>query len=243
MKAIGYIRVSTQKQADTGVSLEAQEGSIHSYCKTFGLTLVELVEDAGKSAKTLNRPGMIRLLDMLERGEAEAVVVYKLDRAFRSIIDALVTMQHLKDKGIAFHSVTDKIDTSSAMGRAMLHILLSFGQLERELAGERTRDALQATKGSNGGNVLLDYRQRTGKLVTGQAPFGYRWSGEEGDRDRELETNNLEMMTVATILEWAECGWKPARIKRELEERGIAPRRGKVWHRTQIVRILQAEYY
>ena len=75
MKAIGYIRVSTQKQADTGVSLEAQEGAIHSYCKTFGLTLVELIEDAGKSAKTLNRPGMIRMLDMWERGEAEAVVV------------------------------------------------------------------------------------------------------------------------------------------------------------------------
>ncbi len=242
MKAIGYIRVSTQKQADTGVSLEAQEGYIHSYCKTFGLTLVELVEDAGKSAKTLNRPGMIKLLGMCERGEAEAVVVYKLDRAFRSLLDALVTMQHLKDKGIAFHSVKDKIDTSSAMGRAMLHILLSFGQLERELVGERTKDALQATKGSNGGNVLLDYRKRAGKLVTGQAPFGYCWSGEEGDKDRALVRDGAEWHVVQRIRVMAET-MKVGKIKQTLEEAGLHPRRGKVWHRTQIVRILQAQYY
>lgn len=242
MKAVGYTRVSTQKQADTGVSLEAQEGSIHSYCKTFGLTLVDMIEDAGKSAKTLNRPGFIRLLQMTERGEVGAVVVYKLDRAFRSLIDALVTLQLLKDRGVAFHSVTDRIDTSSAMGRALLHSILTFAQLERELIGERTRDALQATKGSNGGSALLDYRQRAGKLVTGQAPFGYRWSGEEGDKDRELEEDSEEMHTVKRIRIMAETV-TVGKIKQVLEEAGITPRRGKVWHRTQITRILQAQYY
>ena len=244
MNAVGYIRVSTQKQAHNGVSLEAQESSIRSYCTTFGLDLGEIIEDAGASAKTLRRPGMGRLLNMVDAGEVGAIVIYKLDRAFRSMMDALVTMEHLDAGGVAFHSVTEKLDTSTAFGRAFLHILMSLAQLEREQIGERTRDALRATKGSNGGNALLEYRKAAGKLVTGQAPFGYCWRPvEKGSKKKELVVNPAEMVAVNLIRELATAGQTPTQIKKNLEARGFGARHKAYWHTTQIARIVRAEFY
>jgi site-specific DNA recombinase len=91
MKAIGYIRVSTEDQAREGVSLDNQKSKIRAYCELKEMEIVGIVEDAGISGKNLNRPGVQKVLDMARRKEVDAVIVYKLDRMFRSTVDALET--------------------------------------------------------------------------------------------------------------------------------------------------------
>jgi DNA invertase Pin-like site-specific DNA recombinase len=87
MKAIGYVRVSTEEQATQGVSLDAQTDKIQAYASLYDIELLEIITDAGVSAKTLERPGLEKALKMLEAGEAEALVIVKLDRLTRSVRD------------------------------------------------------------------------------------------------------------------------------------------------------------
>jgi DNA invertase Pin-like site-specific DNA recombinase len=91
MSAVGYVRVSTEDQAKEGVSLDNQKSKIKAYCQLKDLELRELIEDAGISAKNLRRPGVQKVLRLARRREIDAVVVYKLDRIFRSTVDALET--------------------------------------------------------------------------------------------------------------------------------------------------------
>jgi DNA invertase Pin-like site-specific DNA recombinase len=86
-KTIGYTRVSTSEQATEGVSLEMQARKIGSYCDVKDWTLDEVISDEGESAKSLNRPGVTRLIDMVEAGQVATVLVYKLDRLTRSVAD------------------------------------------------------------------------------------------------------------------------------------------------------------
>ena len=91
MTAIGYVRVSTEDQAKEGVSLDNQKAKIEAYCQLKDLELSEIVEDAGISAKNLKRPGVQKVLRMARKKKIDAIVVYKLDRIFRSTVDALET--------------------------------------------------------------------------------------------------------------------------------------------------------
>ena len=95
IKAIGYIRVSTDEQAKEGMSLENQEAKIKAYCDLRDLKLLEIVEDAGISAKNLRRPGAQKIMEMARKKMVDAVVVYKLDRMFRSTVDALETTKQI----------------------------------------------------------------------------------------------------------------------------------------------------
>ena len=103
MKAIGYIRVSTEEQAATGISLDAQRAKIEAYATLKDLELVGIVEDAGKSAKDLKRPGVQQVLDMARRKAVDAVIIIKLDRMFRCTVDALNTAQDFDRRGAALH--------------------------------------------------------------------------------------------------------------------------------------------
>ena len=113
--AVGYIRVSTDKQADHGVSLDAQKAKLEAYATLYELTLVDIIVDAGVSAKTLDRPGLARALAMLDKGQANALLVAKLDRLTRSVKDlgSLVEDCFSSDK-ITLLSVADNIDTRTS---------------------------------------------------------------------------------------------------------------------------------
>ena len=91
MPTVGYIRVSTDDQAKEGVSLDNQKSKIEAYCQLKDLNLSEIIEDAGISAKNLKRPGVQRVLKLARKKQVDAVVIYKLDRIFRSTVDALET--------------------------------------------------------------------------------------------------------------------------------------------------------
>jgi DNA invertase Pin-like site-specific DNA recombinase len=143
-RTIAYLRVSTDKQADRGVSLDAQRAKLKTYAELYELDLVEVIVDAGQSAKSLDRPGLQRALAMLKAGEAEALLVVKLDRLTRSVVDLGTMVERYFAPGkAALLSVGEQIDTRSAAGRLVLNVLASVSQWEREAIGERTATAMQ----------------------------------------------------------------------------------------------------
>jgi DNA invertase Pin-like site-specific DNA recombinase len=146
MRVIGYVRVSTEGQAVSGAGLEAQRRAIVAECRRRGWELVETIEDAGYSAKDLKRPGVQEALRSLEAGEAKALVVAKLDRLSRSMLDFAALMATAQKQSWGLVALDCVVDTSTPAGEAMAHVLATFGQLERRLIGQRTKEALAAKK-------------------------------------------------------------------------------------------------
>lgn len=160
MATIGYARVSTLEQAREGISLENQEAKIRIYASLNDLNLVEVIRDEGASGKSLDRQGMTRLLEMVNAGKVEAVIVYKLDRLSRKTIDTLNLIELFEAKDVAFHSISEKVDTKSATGKFFLTIISAIAQMERDLIAERTKDALA-------------YKKANGEWIGG-VPFGFK---------------------------------------------------------------------
>jgi DNA invertase Pin-like site-specific DNA recombinase len=219
-KAIGYARVSTQEQAEHGVSIDAQVAKIRAYAELYDLELVDVVVDAGVSAKTLDRPGLTAVLQALDNGEAEAVVIFKLDRLTRSVVDWNILVDAYfggKAKGVLL-SVSEQVDPKSAAGRLCLNMLMSVTQWEREAIGERTKAAMA-------------HRQACGQHV-GSPAFGYEMiSGE-------LKKKICESEIVALIQQLKSEGLKLQAIADELNAQGIQTKRGCKWQGTQVKRVL-----
>ena len=120
-KAIGYVRVSTDKQADRGVSLEAQVEKIEAMCIVQDVELLDVLVDAGESVKDLDRPGMVRILEMVQSRAVGMVIVAKLDRLTRSVKDLAVLLEQFQRRGVSLVSVAESLDTGSASGRLVLN--------------------------------------------------------------------------------------------------------------------------
>lgn len=159
-RVVGYIRVSTEDQAREGVSLDAQRAKLEAYALAMDIELVAIHEDAGVSAKSLDRPGLSAALKALENGEADGILVTKLDRLTRSVRDLGSLLEtHFGEGRCDLLSVADSVDTRTAGGRLVLNVLASVSQWEREAIGERTREALAHLKASGvklGGPRLED---------------------------------------------------------------------------------------
>jgi site-specific DNA recombinase len=167
MKAIGYARVSTEEQAREGVSLDNQEAKIRAYAEVHDLNLIDVIRDEGISGKTLNRPGIARVLDMAKARKIDAIIVYKLDRLSRKTLDTLNTVEMLEASGVAFHSISERIDTKSASGKFFLTIISALAQMERDLISERTVDALSYKRGRREwmGRIPYGYKVEDNHLV------------------------------------------------------------------------------
>jgi DNA invertase Pin-like site-specific DNA recombinase len=139
---LGYVRVSTGEQADSGAGLEAQRTAIRLACEQRGWELVGVVEDAGFSAATLARPGITEAFEVLESGAASVLVVAKLDRLSRSLLDFAAVMERSRRKRWALVALDLGVDTTTPQGEMMANILATFAQFERRLIGQRTKDAL-----------------------------------------------------------------------------------------------------
>jgi len=203
MKRIGaYIRVSTEEQARGGVSMEMQEAKIRAYCEVYDLSLVTLIRDEGISAKDITgRPGVRGLFDLAYQGQIEGIVVYKTDRLFRNRIDALITEEKFRDFGIALHSVTEHIDTTTAMGRHIFAIIVSQAAFERELIAERTRDALR--------------HKRAAGRVFNHTPYGWDRVGDK------LIENKFEQGVIAFIRGCRASDWTLQAIADHLNEKEV----------------------
>jgi len=222
MKAIGYVRVSTEKQADFGVSLEAQSEKVRAMAVVQGADLVEVIVDAGESAKSLNRPGMERLLSLVDAGAVDAVIIAKLDRLTRSVADLAELLKRFERRGVSLVSVADSLDTRSAAGRLVLNIMVSVSQWEREAIGERTRDAMH-------------HKRANGERV-GTVPFGYRAAAD----GLHLEADPAEQGVLSRIRELKAAGHTTRQIADELTRQGFTTRRGTAWRFQYVAEALRA---
>lgn len=210
MKVIGYIRVSTQDQAEGGVSLAAQRDKLEQYANLFDLELVGIVEDAGASAKTLQRPGLQQALAALKAGEAEGLLVAKLDRLTRSVKDLGALLDSHFRTEFSLLSVADKIDTSTAAGRLVLNVLASVSEWEREAIGERTSVALRhkQSRGEHVGSPALGFDMESGMLVR----------------------NEEEALVVDRILQLRAEGLTYQQVADTLTDEGHPTKRGGAWY-------------
>lgn len=208
--AIAYLRVSSEKQADHGVSLDAQRDKVEAYAKLYDLELVEVVVDAGVSAKSLDRPGLNRALGMLEAGEAAALLVVKLDRLTRSVADLGKLVETYFSGRWDLLSVSEQIDTRSAAGRLVLNVLASVSQWEREVIGERTSAAMQFKRSQ---------REYTG----GAVPFGYRLDSD----GVHIVEHKAEQAVIALARQLKSAGNSLRRVAAGLAEAGHLSRAGR----------------
>lgn len=172
MKAIGYVRVSTDQQADSGAGLAAQESAIRAEVERKGWDLVEIVgEDGGASSATLNRPGLSRALSSLDAGDVDVLVVAKLDRLSRSVIQGSQVIERARRKGWSLVALDFGLDTSTPAGEMVAAVVLSASQYERRMIGVRTRDAL-AVKRQQGvrlGRPAVALSDATERIVRARA--------------------------------------------------------------------------
>lgn len=218
-RAVAYVRVSTDKQADHGVSLEAQEAKVRAYAALYDLDLVDVVVDAGASAKTLDRPGLTRVLSMVKHGEVDAVVVMKLDRLTRSVADLGTLVERYFQKA-ALLSVSEQIDTRTAGGRLVLNVLASVAQWEREAIGERTSTAMKH-KASKGERV-------------GAIPYGFALAAD-GVALVEVEAEQAVMAEARAL---RAAGLSLRTVAAELERRGFVARAGRAFAAEQVRRMV-----
>jgi DNA invertase Pin-like site-specific DNA recombinase len=146
MRVIGYVRVSTVDQADSGAGLEVQRGAIIAECARRGWELLEIIEDAGASGKSLNRPGLQKALDTLSTGGAEVLVTSKLDRLSRSVKDFCEVVDLSQYYGWKLIVMDCNVDTSTPAGEMLANIMATFAQFERRMIGTRTKEALKVKK-------------------------------------------------------------------------------------------------
>ena len=221
LKAYGYARVSTDDQAKEGVSLDLQEQKIEAYAMLRDLTLIETIRDEGYSGKDLERPGLEKLLRLIEGDEAEAVIVYKLDRLTRSTGDLLHLIEDkFKHGNTRFLSITEQIDTQTAMGKFFLTIMGAMAQMERELISERTTAALQ-------------YKKQKGDSL-GLIPYGYNRV------DGQLIDNEEEMKVIRRMKRWRSDGLSYNKIAKRLNKNSIKPRKeGSKWYSSSVQVILK----
>jgi DNA invertase Pin-like site-specific DNA recombinase len=223
-RAVAYLRVSTEKQVDQGISLKAQRAKVESYAELYELELVEVVIDAGASAKTLDRPGLRKALEMLRTGQADAFLVAKLDRLTRSVVHlGQLVEDYFADGRFALLSVGEQIDTRSAAGRLVLNVLASVSQWEREAIGERTAAAMQ-------------HKATLGEYCGGKPPFGFAIASD-GDH---LVENPAEQEVLAAVRKLRSGGHSFRAVARELSARGFRSRSGTPFSHMQVVRMVAA---
>jgi site-specific DNA recombinase len=203
-----YTRKSSEEGLDQEFnSLEAQreagEAFIRSQRREGWVALPELYDDGGFTGANMDRPALARLLKAAEAGELDCVVVYKVDRLSRSLLDFTRILSIFEKHNVSFVAVTQQFNTSTSLGRLTLNILLSFAQFERELIGERTRDKMSAAR-------------RKGKWVGGYPVLGYDVDPKGG----RLIVNQAEAERVRTIFAVLEKQRSVVGTLAEIERRG-----------------------
>lgn len=221
MKAIIYIRVSSQMQADEGVSLEAQEAKCRMWCALNGYTVSAVYSDPGISGASIKkRRGLQKALNHLKEGDA--LVVYSLSRLSRSARDTFDIADLLAKKGADLVSLSEKIDTTSAAGKMVFRMLAVLAEFERDQISERTKAALH-------------HKRSKGEKTGGLVPYGYALKGNK------LIIEPSEQDTISKILTMRSEGETMQGIADHLNIEGIPTKMNKEWRPCQVYQILKKE--
>lgn len=227
-KAAGYIRVSTDEQAEHGVSLPSQKSRITAYCQSQGWQLHDIYVDDGYSGKNLERPGMSKLIDDAKENKIDAVIVIKLDRLSRKQKDVLYLLEDVFEPNqVGFKSVSEPFDTTTPFGKASIGMMAVFAQLERETIVERVRHGKKEAA-------------KQGRFMGGYKPYGYKFNS-----NKKLEINEVEAEVIRLIFfEYLTSGKGYQYIADILNERKIAPpRNAPEWERGTISVMLKNAFY
>lgn len=226
LKVAIYIRVSTRWQIDKD-SLPLQRDELPKYAElVLGIKKYEIFEDAGYSAKNTDRPAYQQMMARVRSGEFSHILVWKIDRISRNLLDFAAMYQELKDYGVTFVSKNEQFDTSTAIGEAMLKIILVFAELERNMTSERV-------------SAVMLSRAEQGLWNGGRIPYGYRW-------DKELKTFFIvkeEAAVVKKIYELYRTTKSSLQVAKTLNEQGLLPRSGNPWTPATIGIILKNPFY
>ncbi len=222
MKAVGYIRVSTEDQVREGVSLDAQAAKINAWADLNGYELSNIYKDAGISgSRADNREGLQEALNVIKKGDA--LVVYSLSRLARSTKDTLEMSDYLSKKDADLVSLSEKIDTTTAAGKMVFRMLAVLNEFERDQISERTKTALQ-------------YKRSKGEKTGGDLPFGFDLDATTG----LLIENTGEQKAIRLIHRLKVKGHSLRAICRELKAEGYRTKTGKTnWHPQAISRIMK----
>lgn len=232
-RVVTYARVSTEEQAREGLSIPDQIDKMRAYARLYDIQIVREEMDEGVSAKKLERPGVIRCLGMLDRGEADGLLVTKLDRLSRSLRDwnQLIDDYFGEKPGKKLWSVYEHVDTTSASGRMQLNMLMLVAQWEREVISERTRDGL---------HYRIKTGSRTGKVLYGRAIDAADPRVSKKDKNPVgLVANPEEVAVIRLMKSLRDFGFSYRKIADRLDELEIVPRDGgSRWDHTSIRKIL-----
>lgn len=214
-RAVGYIRVSTDMQATEGLSLEAQQSAIESYCAIHGIKLVRICKDVISGGKD-QRPGLQDALSTLQRS-ADILIVLKFDRLSRSIKHFCELYERYFKDGIKeLVAIREAIRLDSSLGRALVSILLVFAQMEREATGERTREAIHHIRSSG--------------YHFGRVPYGKKTiPAPDNPRMRHLIEDEEEQAVLAQLKTWAAEGIKITEMANRMNAAGKSPPQGERW--------------
>lgn len=224
-KAALYVRVSTRYQVDKD-SLPFQRKKLKEYCKFLGIEDFVIFEDDGYSAKNTDRPHFQEMMSRVRDGEFSHLIVWKVDRVSRNLLDFAAMYQELKDHKVTFISMNEQFDTSTAIGEAMLKIILIFAELERNMTSERVT------------GIMLD-RAEQGLWNGARMPVGYRWNPEIKFPEPDPE----EAKIVQFIFDEYERVRSTTKIARYLNHNQIASKRGGQWTSKLIRDIIRSPFY
>jgi DNA invertase Pin-like site-specific DNA recombinase len=220
VRALGYVRMSLDERYHTGAGMAAQRSTIVAECEHRGWGLVEIVEDLGFSGRDLNRPGMRDAIGRLDGGEADCLVVAKLDRLSRSLLDFATLSDHARRSGWGLVALDIAVDTTTPAGEAMANVLATFAQFERRMIGQRIREARA--------------QLRAQSRVYGTTPFGFRREGKMLVRDP------AEQKIVARARRLYARGVSYMRIAERFDAEGLRGRLGGRWDGITIKSMLRA---
>ena len=222
MNIAAYVRVSTDEQADKGNSIFEQQERLSAYCRAMAWSEPTFFIDDGYSAKNLKRPAITDLLERVEKKQFDVLVVTKLDRMCRNLLDLLQLVEVFEQSECRFVSASESFDTSTAAGRMTLHLLGMFAEFERERISERVKDN------------MASIARNTDRAVSG-ACFGYDIIGAK------YAVNETEAEHVRFIFDQYENGHGPRFIAKLLNDKGVTTKRGKPWDQTNVKRLLKTE--
>lgn len=221
LRAVGYVRVSTEEQVRGGISLNLQHSKIHAYAELEGFELVEIISDEGISGSSIKgRPGMKRVLDLARNHQIDCIVTWKLDRLARNTSESLDIATLCQKNGVALHSITEKLDTQSALGKFFFTLMASLAEMERSLIGERITAALAR-------------KRELGLATTGNPEYGYKII------DGHVVPDPDEQEIIQRILTLHQQRVSIYQIVEILQREGRVNRKGRPLAKTQVHSILQ----
>lgn len=217
-KAIGYVRVSTTKQVNDGVSIDAQKDKIAAWCNLNDYELIRIYEDAGISGKSIShRKDLQDALYALDKDMA--FVCYSLSRVSRKLEDMLKISNHIDDVGADLVSLSERIDTTGAAGRMVFNMLAVLNQFERDVISERTKMAMQYLKDNN--------------KVYSHIPYGF--NEDQG----HLIVNPEEQKIIEKMLSYQSIGFGHRKIATRLNKENIHSKQGGIWYAKTVKGILE----